>query len=86
MSDFPHGHRDHSGWFCSDPACVHEQERKEKEVNEFMRGARVIESKSGMTITNLQPSWVQQRDGSYISIERAHEMNRAQRRKLGIRL
>lgn len=86
MSDFPHGHPQHSGWFCSDPICIRAQERKEKEVNELMRDSRVIESESGMIITNMKPSWVEQKDGGLISIARAAEMNRAQRRKLGIRL
>lgn len=44
-------------------------------------------SENGAFLTNMKPGgWVKQRDGSLISVERAKEMNRAQRRRLGITL
>lgn len=86
MSNYPHGHADHLAWGCNNPECIKIIAEKEKTVDDFMAGSRVIEGEHSMAITNMEPSWVQQRDGSLISIERAKEMNRAQRRKLGIKL
>lgn len=87
MSDFPHGHPDHSGWGCNVPECAERIAQKQDIVNEMLANATVIEHEHGITMHNMgEGKWVQQRDGSLISLERAQEMNRAQRRKLGIRL
>ena len=80
MSDYPHGHHGHSGWNCEQ--CVFEE--KERVVNEFMKDARVIEGEHSLIMTNMQPSWVAQKDGSLVSIEYAKTLNRAERRRKGI--
>lgn len=47
----------------------------------------VIKSTNSLAITNGHfGGWVQQKDGSYISISRVKSMNRAERRKKGINL
>lgn len=63
MSNYPHGHADHLAWGCNHPTCIKIIAEKEKNVDDFMAGSRVIEGENSMAITNMEPSWVQQRDG-----------------------
>ncbi len=87
MSDFPHGHPDHSGWGCKEPECVKRIEEKHSVVNDMMKNATVIEGEHSTVITNMQTGgWVEQKDGSLVSVEYAKSLNRAQRRKRGIKL
>jgi hypothetical protein len=87
MSDFPHGHPDHSGWGCSKPDCQARIQLKYDTVNAMLEEANVIEGESSTSYTNMETGqWLQTKDGSLISIARAREMNRAQRRREGIRL
>lgn len=87
MSDYPHGHAGHSGWGCKQPECVARIEQKEATVNEFLKDATVIEGEHSLAITNMQTGgWLETKDGSFISVEAARNMNRAQRRREGIKL
>lgn len=56
--------------------------------DETLGTVHVIEGEHSMAMSNMPfGGWVQQRDGTLISsVTRAREMNRAQRRKLGIKL
>jgi hypothetical protein len=87
MSDYPHGHANHSGWGCTNPECIKRIQVKQKTVNKMFENANVIEGEHSTVITNMQTGgWVEQKDGMLVSIEYAKTLNRAQRRKLGIKL
>jgi len=87
MSDYPHGHDGHSGWYCEKPECVARIEATKATVDKMMKDAYVVKSEHSMTITNMKPGgWVQNRTGDLVGIEYAKSLNRAQRRKEGIKL
>lgn len=87
MSDYPHGHAYHSGWGCSNPECQARIEQKQATVDKMFEDATVIQGEHSTIVTNMQTGgWLKQKDGSYISRIAAKAMNRAQRRRKGIKL
>lgn len=77
---------------CDHPECINYP--REYTIDELMAGdtnlgtVHVMEhAKGGLTMSNTEfGGWVSQRDGTLISVEAARKLNRAQRRKRGIRL
>lgn len=59
----------------------------EKKVDVDLGEINVLYHEHGTIMTNMEPGgWVQTKSGSYVSVQYAESLNRAQRRKEGIKL
>lgn len=71
---------------CEDGTCVLHA-KTFVELMEQLGAKEMVVGGHSVVATNGQlGGWVQQKDGTLISVEAAKEMNRAQRRKRGIKL
>lgn len=85
MSDLPHGRVGHSGYNCSE--CSETKSDIVVFDDPELGRVEMLHHENGSIATNGHfGSWTKQKDGSLVSVEYAKTLNRAERRKRGIKL